>query len=162
LFTSELNFISNSEDQTRLMATEMGKLSKAGYVIALIGDLGTGKTRWAQGFGYGLGVPTEMVINSPTFTFINEYHGRLPFYHIDVYRLEQAIEAETLGLDDFLYGGGVCVIEWANHITAYLPSERLEIMFNYLETTRRAITMRAYGDEYSRFLKECQIQHSVL
>ena len=147
-----LDFISHSEAQTVRLGGRLGTLAQPGQVIALSGDLGAGKTRWAQGFGRGLGVPAAEIINSPTFTFINQYQGRLTYYHIDVYRLTDAAEAETLGLDDYFYGAGVCLIEWADRIRDLLPPERLEIELYYMEETKRRIVMRAYGAEYDELL----------
>ena len=121
----------------------LGTLANPGDVIAVVGNLGAGKTRFAQGFGRGLGVADDEVINSPTFTLINEYAGRMPCYHIDVYRLSSAAEAETLGLDDYFYGEGVCLVEWANRITDSLPEHTLTIMIDDAGTQTRRITIRA-------------------
>ena len=147
-----LDFISHSETQTIRLGSRLGTLVQPGQVIALIGDLGTGKTRWAQGFGLGLQVPSEEVINSPTFTFINQYQGRLPLYHIDLYRLWDDAEADTLGLEDFFYGDGVCLIEWADRVRSRLPAERLEIELFYIQDTKRRVVIRALGREYLRLL----------
>lgn len=149
-----LDFFSHSEEQTRRLGAKLGKLAQAGQVIALLGDLGAGKTRLAQGFGAGLGVPADEVINSPTFTLINEYQGRLPFYHVDLYRLSQAVEAETLGLNDYFYGDGVTLIEWANRLGKDLPLERLEIELHHLSETKRRITIRACGPEHAELLEK--------
>jgi len=147
-----IDFISYSEDHSRNLGRQLGELVQPGQVIALTGDLGTGKTRWAQGMGAGLDVPTGDIINSPTFTFINQYQGRLPYYHIDLYRLASVEEAETLGLEDYFYGDGVCLIEWANRIQPVLPAERLEIELYFLAETKRRVVMRAYGEEYRALL----------
>ncbi len=149
-----LDFFSHSEEQTRRLGAKLGRLAQAGQVIALLGDLGAGKTRLAQGFGAGLGVSADEVINSPTFTLINEYQGRLPFYHVDLYRLSQAVEAETLGLDDYLYGNGVTLIEWATRLGSNLPPERLEIELRHLDETKRRIIIRAYGPEHAELLRQ--------
>ena len=147
-----LDFVSHSEAQTRRLGRKLGALVKPGQVIALLGDLGSGKTRWAQGFGEGLEVAGDEVINSPTFTFINQYQGRLVYYHIDLYRLTTAAEAETLALEDYFYGEGVCLIEWANRIQSLLPSERLEVELQYLGETKRRVVMRAFGESYQELL----------
>ena len=151
-----LDFISHSEEQTRRLGAKLGKLLEAGQVIAVLGDLGCGKTRLAQGVGRGLDVPEDEVINSPTFTFVNEYEGRLSYYHIDLYRLTQTAEAETLGLDDYLYGDGVCLIEWANRLST-LPTERLEVELRYMDhspvgDTKRRVIIRAFGAEHTNLL----------
>ena len=153
-----LTLISYSEAETHYLGSVLGSLLEAGQVIALIGDLGTGKTRWAQGIGQGLKVPADETINSPTFTFINHYSGRLPFYHVDVYRLTNVEEAETLGLEDYFSSDGVCLIEWANQIQAILPSERLEISLTYLDETQRNVTIKAYGLAYTSLLAAFQTQ----
>jgi len=147
-----LDFISRSEAQTHRLGVRLGSLAQSGLVIALIGQLGTGKTRLAQGFGEGLQVPAHEVINSPTFTFINQYQGRLPLYHIDVYRLSDPTEAETLGLDDYFYNDGVCLIEWADLIEPILPAERLEVELHHLENTKRRVVIRALGDASQKLL----------
>lgn len=147
-----LDFISHSEEQTRRVGARLGQLAQPGHVIALRGDLGAGKTRLAQGFGQGLEVPPSEVINSPTFTLINQYQGRLPYYHIDVYRLADSAEAETLGLEDYFYGDGVCLIEWAERIADALPDDRLEVELHYLSDTKRRIVVRAHGPEHARLL----------
>lgn len=146
-----LDFISHSEDQTRRLGAKLGRLVEAGQIIALLGDLGAGKTRFAQGFGLGLDVADDEIINSPTFTFINQYQGRLTYYHIDLYRLDDPTEAETLGLEDYFYDAGVCLVEWANRLLM-LPAERLEIELHYLDDTKRRIVMRAYGPENKKLL----------
>ncbi|MFQ5577843.1 MAG: tRNA (adenosine(37)-N6)-threonylcarbamoyltransferase complex ATPase subunit type 1 TsaE, partial [Anaerolineae bacterium] len=148
-----LDFISHSEAQTRRLGAKLGALAQPGHIIALLGNLGTGKTRLAQGFGSGLGVPDDEVINSPTFTFINQYRGRLTLYHIDLYRLNSPLEAQTLGLDDYLFGNGVCLIEWADRLGDALPAERLEVELYYLHETKRRVVMRARGPEHSNLLK---------
>jgi tRNA threonylcarbamoyladenosine biosynthesis protein TsaE len=136
----------------------LGALAQPGQVFALVGPLGAGKTRWAQGFGLGLDVPADVVINSPTFTFVNQYEGRLTLYHIDLYRLTNAPEAETLALDDYFYGDGVCIVEWANRITTALPPERLEVELYHLEETKRRIVMRACGSAYGKMLDQFRDQ----
>lgn len=149
-----LDFISQNEDQTRRLGNKLGKLVSAGHVVALIGELGAGKTRWAQGMGQGLNLPDDDIVNSPTYTFINQYQGRLPFYHIDVYRLGTLEEADTLGLDDYIYGDGVCLIEWANRIAETLPPDRLEVELHHLGSTRRRVIMRAIGTTHQTLLDE--------
>jgi len=149
-----LDIISHSEAQTRRLGARLAALLSPGDVIALAGGLGTGKTRFAQGVGLGLGV-TEP-ITSPTFTLVNEYHGRLTLYHIDLYRINQVAEALAFGLEDYLYGDGVCVIEWAERAAEALSPERLWITFHHLDNTKRRITMRADGDHYQQLLKDFQ------
>ncbi len=146
--------ITHSEDETRQLGAIVGKLAEPGQVIALLGDLGAGKTRFVQGFGASIGVPATEIINSPTFTLINQYQGHLTCYHIDLYRLTNAPEIETLGLDDLLYGEGVCLIEWADRLEDDLLTDRLEVELHHLSDTERRITIRAFGAEYAAQLKK--------
>jgi tRNA threonylcarbamoyladenosine biosynthesis protein TsaE len=145
-----LDFITSSEAQTRRLGARLSTLLSGGEVVALEGDLGTGKTCWIQGMGKGLGV-TEYV-TSPSFTFIKEYRGRLHLYHIDLYRIAGPAEALALGLEDYLYGSGVCCIEWAERAKAALPVELLWIKMTYVDETRRGIIMRAQGERYEALL----------
>jgi len=149
-----LDFISHSEAQTRRLGARLGELLTGGEVIALQGELGTGKTRWVQGVAQGLGVNVHAT--SPTFTLVNEYPGRLTLYHVDLYRIEQAAEALAFGLEDYLYGDGVCIIEWAERVAEVLPPDCLWITLYHLDETKRRITMRADGERYRQLLKEFQ------
>lgn len=113
-------FESYSANDTKEFAKQMGKEVKSGDVLCLLGDLGVGKTVFTQGFAEGLEI-TEP-ISSPTFTLVQEYEeGRLPFYHFDVYRIVDIDEMEEIGFDEYIFGNGVCLIEWANLIKEILP-----------------------------------------
>ena len=106
----------NSASETLALGEKLGKAAKPGQIYTLNGDLGVGKTVLTQGFAKGLGI-TEAV-NSPTFTIIQEYtEGRLPFYHFDVYRIGDIEEMEEIGYDDYFFGEGVCLIEWAEPVS---------------------------------------------
>ena len=110
----------NSASETLALGEKLGKAAKPGQIYTLNGDLGVGKTVLTQGFAKGLGI-TEAV-NSPTFTIIQEYtEGRLPFYHFDVYRIGDIEEMEEIGYDDYFFGEGVCLIEWAELIEELIP-----------------------------------------
>lgn len=116
----------NSEAETFSLGKKLGEEAKAGQVFTLIGDLGVGKTVFTKGLAKGLGI-TEPV-NSPTFTILQIYEeGRLPFYHFDVYRISDVEEMEEIGYEDYFYGDGVCLIEWANLIEEILPDKILQI-----------------------------------
>lgn len=137
-----------SEEGTREIGKILGKAAKEGTVITLNGDLGVGKTVFTQGFAQGLGV--EEPVNSPTFTIVQIYEeGRMPFYHFDVYRIGDIEEMEEIGYEDYFYGTGVCLIEWAELIQEILPENHVEIFiekdlscgFDY-----RKITIK--GEEY--------------
>lgn len=115
-----------SEKETRALGEELGRKAVPGSLYTLTGDLGTGKTVFTQGFARGLGI-TEHV-NSPTFTIVQEYDGgRLPFYHFDVYRIGDLEEMDEIGYEDYFYGDGVCLIEWAELIEELLPPEKTAI-----------------------------------
>ena len=115
-----------SEKETRALGEELGRKAVPGSLYTLTGDLGTGKTVFTQGFARGLGI-TEHV-NSPTFTIVQEYEGgRLPFYHFDVYRIGDLEEMDEIRYEDYFYGDGVCLIEWAELIEELLPLKRTAI-----------------------------------
>lgn len=109
-----------SPEETYALGEKYGKAAKPGQVICLSGDLGVGKTVFTQGFAKGLGI--KDTVSSPTFTIIKEYtDGRIPLYHFDVYRIEDVDEMEEIGYDDYFFGEGVCLIEWAEKIRDILP-----------------------------------------
>jgi tRNA threonylcarbamoyladenosine biosynthesis protein TsaE len=149
-----LDFISHSEAQTRRLGARLAALLQPGDVLALVGDLGSGKTRWVQGICQGLGV-TDPVI-SPTFTLVNEYHGPWAIYHIDLYRLVDAAETLTFGLEDYLYGEGISLIEWADRATDYLPVDHLVVELYYLEETKRRVVLRPQSQRFAMLLKAFQ------
>ena len=116
-----------SPEETYAFGKEIGEKAVSGQVITLTGDLGTGKTVFVQGLAAGLGIDDN--VNSPTFTILQVYEdGRIPLYHFDVYRIEDPDEMYETGLDEYLYGDGVCVIEWAELIKELIPTERTEIL----------------------------------
>jgi tRNA threonylcarbamoyladenosine biosynthesis protein TsaE len=151
-----LDFTSHSTAQTIRLGARLGALLSAGDVICLEGDLGTGKTQFAKGIGQGMGILEP--ITSPTFTLIAEHPvpgSPLILFHIDLYRLSAPVaEALSLGLDEILEGQGVCVIEWADRISAALPDERLWISMRHIDTSKRGITFKATGDRYERLVRQ--------
>ncbi len=117
----------NAPEETFTLAKQLGEAAEPGMVFTLTGDLGVGKTVFAQGLAEGLGI-TEP-INSPTFTIVQVYdEGRLPFYHFDVYRIGDVEEMDEIGYEDYFYGDGVCLIEWAELIEEILPGRRTQIL----------------------------------
>jgi tRNA threonylcarbamoyladenosine biosynthesis protein TsaE len=155
-----LDVISHSEAQTRRLGAHLAQLLLPGDVIALAGELGTGKTRFAQGVGQGLGV-TESIV-SPTFTLVREYRGpgvRLPFFHVDLYRIEGVAETLTFGLEEYLYDDGVCLIEWADRLgSSRLPVEHLWIDFRYLDENKRGLLVQSRGSRYEKLNKDFRRQ----
>jgi len=118
---------SKSPQDTYNLGLKLGKQAKAGQVFTLCGDLGVGKTLFSQGLAAGLGITQP--VNSPTFTIIQEYDdGRLPLYHFDMYRISDISEVDEIGFEDYVYGQGVSLIEWANLIEEILPPKRTDII----------------------------------
>lgn len=114
-------------EDTFSLGEEIGKAAQPGSVYTLIGDLGVGKTVFTQGLAKGLGI--EEAVNSPTFTIVQVYEeGRIPFYHFDVYRIGDVSEMDEVGYEDYIYGGGVSLIEWANLIEDILPERYTQII----------------------------------
>ena len=139
----------NSAQETYQLGEKIGKIVKPGDVFSLVGDLGVGKTVFTQGLAKGLDI--EEAINSPTFTIVQVYEeGRMPFYHFDVYRIGDIEEMDEIGYEDYFYGNGVCLIEWANLIEEILPKNIKEITiekdlekgFDY-----RKITIKGIGEQ---------------
>ena len=113
-------------EDTAALGERVGQLAKPGEVYTLIGDLGVGKTVFTQGLAKGLGISEP--VNSPTFTIVQVYEeGRLPFYHFDVYRIGDVEEMDEIGYEDYIYGQGVCLIEWANLIEEILPERYIRV-----------------------------------
>jgi tRNA threonylcarbamoyladenosine biosynthesis protein TsaE len=134
-----------SPEQTQSLAERLGRLLQPGDVIALVGELGSGKTLFSQGLARGLEVPESFYITSPTFAIINEYPGRIPFYHLDLYRVDSAAEFSELGLEEILYGQGAVAIEWAERLGENLPGERLEVHLAFSGETSRSLIFHAFG-----------------
>jgi tRNA threonylcarbamoyladenosine biosynthesis protein TsaE len=148
-----VDFVSHSAEQTRRMGARLGQLFAGGEVICLTGDLGTGKTCLVQGIGQGLEFDDR--ITSPTFTLVNEYRGgRLTLYHVDLYRIVDAKAALTFGLDEYLYNDGVCAIEWAERVQELWPDEYLRVSMRHIDETKRGLTLRGFGIQYERLVKQ--------
>jgi tRNA threonylcarbamoyladenosine biosynthesis protein TsaE len=156
-----LDFISHSPEQTRRFGARLGALLQAGDIVCLEGDLGTGKTCLVQGIGAGMSI--EAAITSPTFTLVAEHRPPPPapvLYHIDLYRLDAPMnEAWAFGLDDYLNGDGVCVIEWADRIGSALPPRRLWVTLQHLDVGKRDILMQATSPRYDELL--CEFRKSA-
>ena len=121
--------ITHTPDQTIKLAEKLARDLSKGDVIALYGDLGSGKTTFAKGIGKGLGVKDSRHINSPTFVLIKEYKGRLPMFHLDLYRLDNLRDIEDIAIEEYIYGDGVSVIEWAEKIKTLLPKKHIAVKF---------------------------------
>ncbi len=143
---NNLELISRSPEETQELGRHLGELALPGDVFLLVGGLGAGKTCLTQGIAWGLGIKEYTM--SPSFVIIRELYGRLPLYHIDLYRLDRIEESMDLGLDDYLYGRGVCVVEWAEKALSIMPAEHLLIKIGYLSDTGRSFQMQPIGQHY--------------
>ena len=143
-----MEITSHSPEETQQLGRHLGELTLPGDVFLLCGTLGAGKTCLAQGIAWGLGI--EEYALSPTFVIVREMHGRLPLYHIDLYRLDNLDEIEDLGLDDYLYGKGACVVEWAEKAFNMLPDEHLLIQIDALSDTERRLHLKPKGERYRK------------
>ena len=142
--------VSHSAEETHSLANRIGSLAFENMVITLEGYLGAGKTTFSKGLAKGLGVTKN--VNSPTFTIIKEYKGRLPLYHMDVYRIED--EFEDLGFHEYFEGNGVTIVEWAHLIQEQLPDELLAIRILYQNDNERKLIFEPKGEKYVEFCKE--------
>lgn len=140
----------NSSEETLQFSKELAQKLQPGDVITLEGDLGAGKTTFTKGLAVGLDINKN--VSSPTFTIIKEYNGRLPLYHMDVYRLEDSYE--DLGFDEYFEGQGVTVVEWAHLIEEQLPTELLQIKITHGEENSRILTITPKGKRYEMLCKE--------
>ncbi|MGG1631781.1 tRNA (adenosine(37)-N6)-threonylcarbamoyltransferase complex ATPase subunit type 1 TsaE [Rossellomorea sp. NRS-1567] len=147
---NQFEIITTSPEETGQFAEKLAAHLKPGAVLTLEGDLGAGKTTFTKGLAKGLGV--TKTVNSPTFTIIKEYRGRLPLYHMDVYRLDDSFE--DLGFDEYFEGEGVTVVEWAHLIQDQLPEELLSLSIYREGDSTRRIVLKPYGDRYSELCKE--------
>jgi tRNA threonylcarbamoyladenosine biosynthesis protein TsaE len=143
--------ITHSPEETRELGRSIGKLALPGDIYLLVGQLGAGKTCLTQGIAWGLDIQEYTL--SPSFVIMRELHGRLALYHMDFYRLDNIAEIADLGLDDYLYGKGVCVIEWAEKGLAVLPDDHLLIKINYVSDAKRSFEIEPKGERYARLLE---------
>ena len=145
--------VSRSAQQTRAWGKRLGKLLEGGEIIGLVGELGAGKTCFVRGVAEGLDVNREAWIRSPTFTLINEYPGRLPVFHIDLYRIESRNELEGLNLREYLYSDGVSLIEWFEHLPVDEMDEYLELAIENVESNKRKLKFTAHGERYEKLIE---------
>lgn len=137
--------MTRSAAQTQRLAARLGRWVTPGTVIALTGELGSGKTTFVQGLARGLGVRQDEPVASPTFVLIHEYHGRLPLAHVDLYRLDSIREIEGLGLEEYMEEPWVCVIEWAEKGEPLLPKDRIEVHLSHRGLKTRGICFVGMG-----------------
>ncbi|MGE5474636.1 MAG: tRNA (adenosine(37)-N6)-threonylcarbamoyltransferase complex ATPase subunit type 1 TsaE [Ignavibacteriales bacterium] len=155
--------ITKSENETRAFAEKLGSILSAGDILCISGNLGAGKTVFASGISRGLGISEQ--ISSPTFTIVNEYSGKLPFYHFDAYRINSD-EFLDIGGDEYLYSEGVTLIEWPENISDILPKEKLEILINYQDDSSedfqtRKISLLPCGQRYIERIRQLNLLEEV-
>ncbi|MFA5078465.1 MAG: tRNA (adenosine(37)-N6)-threonylcarbamoyltransferase complex ATPase subunit type 1 TsaE [Dehalococcoidia bacterium] len=147
----KLSVITGSPDQTRRLGMHIGRLAEGNQVYLLTGNLGTGKTHLVQGIAFGLGI--DEYACSPSFMIAREYHGRLPLYHLDLYRLDHLEEIAGIGLDEYFRDDSVCAIEWADKGTDVLPGNNLTIRLTHLPGEKRSISFIPHGKRYDELVK---------
>jgi tRNA threonylcarbamoyladenosine biosynthesis protein TsaE len=147
-----LELITRSPEQTQAFGKSLGKIVQPGDVFLLVGKLGAGKTCLTQGIAWGLGI--EEHATSPSFVLVRELYGRLPLYHIDFYRLENLEEIAELGLDEYFYGQGVSVVEWAEKALELLPAEHLLIEMEYVSDSERRLKLKPSGQRYREMVAQ--------
>ena len=152
--------LTHSDPETRRWGTRLARLLCGGEIIGLVGELGAGKTCFVRGVAEGLEVSKNAWIRSPSFTLINEYEGRLPIYHIDLYRMGSRAETEGLNLREYLYGDGVSLVEWFGHLPAEEVDEYLELRMTHAGGNRRKLNFIAHGERYERLLAEFKVPRS--
>lgn len=145
--------ITSSTEQTEEVGRVLGTMLEPGDLVCLFGDLGAGKTHFSFGIAQGLQV-RDQYITSPTFTFVNEYQGRIPFYHIDLYRLKDPSELESIGFEEYIDSDGATVIEWAEQAEEELPEDRLNIYLSDVSENSRELGFFAEGERYGKLLAD--------
>lgn len=151
-----LKLVSLSPKETFGIGKRLAALLRPGDILCLSGELGAGKTKFAQGIAAGLDIKEPVI--SPTFVLIREYAGRLSFYHMDAYRLSGPEDMEDLGYEEYFYGDGVTLLEWADRVKDILPGERLDIeidkCFNGSQENRRVFIFNPHGERYHKMIEE--------
>lgn len=150
----DIVFETRDENQTKDLGTELGKLLKAGDFLALVGDLGAGKTAFTKGVAEGLGIKED--VTSPTFTIINQYDAKVPLAHMDAYRLKDAEELENAGYEDYLEDF-VVVLEWADLVKELLPEDVLWIEFEVVSDNIRRIKLSSNSAHFDKILQELKL-----
>ena len=150
--------VTTTPRQSQKLGRNLGKLVQGGEIIGLVGELGAGKTCFVRGFTQGIEVGANAWVRSPTFTLINEYSGRLPVYHIDLYRVGNQSELDSLNLREYLYGDGVSLIEWFEFLPASEVDEYLEIRIAHGGGNRRELNFVAHGRRYEELLQALQVK----
>jgi tRNA threonylcarbamoyladenosine biosynthesis protein TsaE len=141
--------------RTKALGVRLGRLLQAGDVVCLYGELGSGKTTLTQGLARGLGVPHGVSVRSPSFVLIHRYGGRVPVYHVDLFRLDTPGDCDDIGLRELLDGEAVIIVEWAERLGTLRPASRLDVTLRYgHEGEMRQITLQPQGERYRRLMEQ--------
>lgn len=147
-----VEIISPTAEETERIGSLVGEMLTGGDILALVGELGAGKTTFVRGIAERMGCDKGEVA-SPSFTVINEYNGSPPLFHIDFYRLEGEKDLCEIGYEEYIQGNGVVVIEWADKLPQAVPKESLWIILRYLDAEHREIILRAQGERYEKMIE---------
>jgi len=149
-------FISKSPEETIDFGKHLAGSLKEGDIVCFFGDLGSGKTTFIKGIAKGLKI-VHTKVNSPTFVFMNVYQGRLPLFHFDLYRLDDIEGIISIGYDEFLYGDGVSVVEWADRLGSLMPDEYLKVDLIHKKVDERLIQLSAIGHRYQKIIEKVKV-----
>ncbi|GAM10668.1 tRNA threonylcarbamoyladenosine biosynthesis protein TsaE [Geobacter sp. OR-1] len=145
--------ISESNMSTFECGLKLGELLAPGDFVALVGELGAGKTQFVKGIAQGLCVSSDEPVCSPSYTILNIHQGRIPLYHFDLYRLADARQVSELGFDEYFFGTGAAVVEWADRLGSLLPQDNLTVFFNVESAERRKLCFQPTGSRSSELLR---------
>jgi len=148
--SKKLKITTRGPEETQALGRWLGEVMGGGELVLMEGDLGAGKTCMTQGIAWGLGV--NEYARSPTFVLVSEYEGRHTLFHADLYRVDDPLEAEDLGLDETYGNGGVCVVEWAEKAESIFPDEHIKVVFSVTGPEERVVTLSAGGDKHKALL----------
>lgn len=141
-------------EDTIKLGNIIGTILKAGDVVALIGQLGSGKTHMVKGIAEGQGIEGRKVVTSPSYVLVKQYEGRVPIYHFDAYRLESSEEMFDIDCIDYFWGNGISIVEWADKVIDCLPDEHIKITLKSISQTSRDINVSCKGERYKDFMEE--------
>ena len=145
--------VTNSGAETVELGAKLGRLLAPGDFVALVGELGAGKTQFAKGIALGLEVDHDTPVTSPTYTILNIYQGRIPLYHFDLYRLHGAEEVAELGFEEYFFGAGACVVEWAERLGEEMPAQVLTVSLSHAGAEERSVSFSAVGPRATELLE---------
>lgn len=151
---SSATYVTSSERETISLGRKLGGILSQGDVVGLVGELGSGKTRFAKGLALGLGVSSDTVITSPSFTLVNEYEGKSPFYHMDFYRLDNLPDVWSIGLEEYLNHEAVVAMEWADRWPGILPERTVMVKLVLMDDQRREITLSGQHPRSLEIIRE--------